>query len=307
MRAIIRGLEQVRVRAERPGPCDNPEPCGAFGSDPASVSGVLMKHVVFAILFCFSLSACAQSTDTAAVPAKPVATVKEPTFAAGTPEARVRDALRALNPGIKVEAIGKAPVPGFREVIAGGQVLWVSDDGKYLFQGDLLDISARRDLGDLAMAKVRRDVLASLPEEDRIVFAPAGPAKHTVVVLTDVECGYCRKFHSDIDAYTRRGIRVEYLAFPRAGIGTEDYRKMVAVWCAPDRRKALTDAKNDRPVARGTCTRSPVDMQYNAGLRMGLTGTPMILNTDGRMVGGYLPPDRLLERLDALARETSGG
>jgi thiol:disulfide interchange protein DsbC len=128
-----------------------------------------------------------------------------------------------------------------------------------------------------------------------------------VVVLTDVECGYCRKFHSDIAEYTKRGIRVEYLAFPRAGIGTPDYRKMVAVWCAPDRRKALTDAKNDRPVAQGPCPRSPVDMQYNAGLRMGLTGTPMILNQDGRMVGGYLPPDLLLERLDALAKDSPAG
>ena len=290
-------------------PCDNRNLGGASGSDSAPATGVPMKHLVLAALFCLSLSACAQSTDAAAPvgPAKPVATVKEPTFAAGTPEARVRDALRALNPKVRVEAIDKAPVPGFREVVAGGQVLWVSDDGKYLFQGDLLDIAARKDLGDLAMAKVRRQVLATLPEADRIVFAPAGVTKHTVVVLTDVECGYCRKFHSDIAEYTRRGIRVEYLAFPRAGIGSPDYQKMVAVWCAPDRRKALTDAKNDRSVPQRPCARSPVDMQYNAGLRMGLTGTPMILNRDGRMVGGYLPPDRLLERLDALAKESPAG
>ena len=268
-----------------------------------------MKRLVLAALLCASLSACAQSTDVTppAAPTKPAAVLKEPTFAAGTPEARVRDALRSLNPEITVDSIDKAPVPGFREVVAGGQVIWVSDDGKYLFQGDLLDIASRKALGDEAMAKVRRKVLATLPEADRIVFAPSGVPKHTVVVLTDVECGYCRKFHSDIAEYNRRGIRVEYLAFPRAGIGSADYRKMVAVWCAPDRRKALTDAKNDRPVAQGACPRSPVDMQYNAGLRMGLTGTPMILNADGRMVGGYLPPDRLLERLDALAKEKAGG
>ncbi|WP_449446556.1 DsbC family protein [Thermomonas brevis] len=266
-----------------------------------------MKHVLFAVLLGFSLTACAQSADAPAVPAKPSPTVKEPTFAAGTPEARVRDALRTLNPRIQVERIAAAPVPGFRQVIAGGQVIYVSDDGKYLFQGDLLDIVNRKDLGEAAMAGVRKDVLATLPEADRIVFAPSGPTKHTVVVLTDVECGYCRKFHSDIAEYTKRGIRVEYMAFPRAGIGTPDYRKMVAVWCAPDRRKALTDAKNDRAVAQGACARSPVDMQYNAGLRMGLTGTPMILTADGFMVGGYLPPDALLQRLDELAKGKAAG
>ena len=267
-----------------------------------------MKRLVFAALLSFSLSACAQQAN-APVPAatKPAPTVKEPAFAAGTPEARVREALRTLNPRIQVEHIAAAPVPGFRQVIAGGQVIYVSDDGKYLFQGDLLDIVNRRDLADEAMAVVRKDVLATLPETDRIVYAPTGATKHTVVVLTDVECGYCRKFHSDIAEYTKRGIRVEYLAFPRGGIGSPDYRKMVAVWCAPDRRKALTDAKSDRSVPNGPCARSPVDMQYNAGLRMGLTGTPMILTTDGQMAGGYLPPDALLERLDSLAKDKKAG
>lgn len=267
-----------------------------------------MKSLLPILLLCASLSACAQSANTPAPAAsKPLPTVAEPTFAAGSPEARVREALRVLNPRIEVESIAKAPVPGFMEVIAGGQVIYVSDDGKYLFQGDLLDIENKQDLGEDAMAKVRRKILAQLPEADRIVFAPAGATKHTVVVLTDVECGYCRKFHSDIAEYTARGIRVEYLAFPRAGIGSDDYRKMVSVWCAHDRKKALTDAKNGRSVPQGPCARSPVDMQYNAGLRMGLEGTPMILTADGRMVGGYLPPDALLQRLDALDAQRKAG
>lgn len=257
-----------------------------------------------AALLSFSLSACAQSPEGTQPDAAPAtaaqAKVKEPSFTAGTPEARVRDVLRELNPRIKIESINPAPIPGFREVIATGQVVYVSDDGKYLFQGGLLDIANRRDMADVAMAKVRKQVLAGLPEADRIVYAPAGKPKHTVVVLTDVDCGYCRKFHNDIAEYTKRGIRVEYLAFPRAGIGSADYRKMVAVWCAPDRRKALTDAKNDRSVPAGNCSRSPVDMQYNAGQRMGLEGTPMILSEDGQQLGGYLPPDALLQRLDAL-------
>ncbi|MDE2382790.1 MAG: thioredoxin fold domain-containing protein [Xanthomonadaceae bacterium] len=261
-----------------------------------------MKRLLLAVLFGFSLSACAQpaATPQKVTPATDAATPKEPSFAAGTPEARVREALARINPKIKVESISPAPIPGFREVIATGQVVYVSDDGKYLFQGGLLDIEKRKDMGEVAMAKVRKQVLATLPESDRIVFAPAGVTKHTVVVLTDVECGYCRKFHSDIAQYNKLGIRVEYLAFPRAGLASPDYQKMVAVWCAPDRKKALTDAKSDRPVAQGQCANTPVDREYRAGQRMGLEGTPMILTDDGRLLGGYLPPDALLQRLDAL-------
>ena len=260
-----------------------------------------MKRLVLATLLGFSLSACAQPAAPQKVtPGAEAAKPKEPVFAAGTPEARVREALKRINANIRVESIEAAPIPGFREVVATGQVVYVSDDGKYLFQGGLLDIANRKDLGELAMAKVRKQVLATLPESDRIVFAPAGTPKHTVVVLTDVECGYCRKFHSDIAQYNKLGIRVEYLAFPRSGLGSPDYQKMVAVWCAPDRKKALTDAKNGLPVAQGACASTPVDREYRAGQRMGLEGTPMLLTADGRMLGGYMPPEALLHRLNTL-------
>jgi thiol:disulfide interchange protein DsbC len=134
------------------------------------------------------------------------------------------------------------------------------------------------------------------------VFAPANP-KYTVTVFTDVECAYCRKFHSQIEDYNRQGIAVQYLAFPRAGIGSDDYKKMVSVWCAADPKKALTDAKNDRPVVAREC-KNPVTAQYNLGQRVGLTGTPMVIAGDGTLLGGYVPPDKLRSALDKLA---SGG
>lgn len=268
----------------------------------------MSRLLAFAALFSLSLSACAQQAAPEAghkVTIGPKAAA-EPDYAAGTPEARVREALRRLEPKIQVESIKPSPIPGFREVIASGQVVYVSDDGKYLFQGGLLDIEKRKDMAEAAMARLRIDILKTLPVEDRIVFSPAGKPRHTVVVLTDIECGYCRKFHTDIAEYTKRGIEVQYLAFPRAGLASADYRNMVSVWCAPDRQKALTDAKNGRSVPARTC-KTPVDMQYRAGQRMGLTGTPMIISSDGELVGGYLPPDALLQRLDAKTATNGGG
>jgi thiol:disulfide interchange protein DsbC len=270
----------------------------------------MIRSLAFAALCGLSLSACAQPATPPAAGQKITIGPKamaEPVFAAGTPEARVRQALRELDPRIQVESINPSPIPGFHEVIATGQVVYVSDDGKYLFQGGLLDIDKRKDMSEAAMARLRVDILKTLPVEDRIVFKPAGKPKHTVVVLTDIECGYCRKFHTDIAEYTKRGIEVEYLAFPRAGLASADYRSMVSVWCAPDRQKALTDAKNGRAVPSRTCGRTPVDMQYRAGQRMGLTGTPMILNTNGELIGGYLPPEALLQRLEAKELVSAAG
>ncbi|MDI9238768.1 DsbC family protein [Lysobacter sp. LF1] len=270
-----------------------------------------MKRILLAALGAISLSACAQAPGGGQAPgATASAPVAKPTVAAaqakaGTPDARAIEAVRVLNPKVKVERVGAAPMPGFREAIVAGQVVYVSDDGRYLFLpgsgGALFDVQAQKNLSEDAMNVVRKQLLQTIPRSERIVFAPTNP-KYTVSVFTDVECGYCRKLHSDIAEYNRQGIAIEYLAFPRMGIGSDDYKKMVAVWCAPDRRKALTDAKNGRGPTNASCKTS-VNQQYDVGRRAGLTGTPMILTAEGVEVGGYLPPAALRQALDKLAAE----
>lgn len=270
-----------------------------------------MKLPVFALLCALNVSACAQTTpaaaDKSADPAAKAAS-PAPAPAAGkradtSKEAMVRAALKALNPKIEVDRIGPAPMPGFQEAIVAGQVLYFSDDGRYMLQGSLYDMQAKKDLSQVGLSELRREELQKIPVTDRIVFAPVGKPKYTVAVFTDIECGYCRKLHTEIADYNKLGIAIEYLAFPRAGLGSPDALAMESVWCSADRRQALTEAKNGRPVAPKRCT-NPVTAQYELGQRIGLQGTPMIINSDGVAMPGYMPPDQLLEALDKLAAES---
>ena len=265
-----------------------------------------MKHLLFCIataLGLASLTACAQAPQPPGAPAKPATSASAATAPkAGTPEARVREALLTLNPQMQIDYVGPAPMPGFHEVIIGGQVVLVSNDGKYLVQGTVLDIAAKKELtqSSAALSRYRTDLLASVPAKDRIVFAPPN-AKYTLSVFTDIECGYCRKLHSEIAEYNKRGIAIEYMAFPRMGLGSKDHKDMISVWCADDRKRALTEAKEGRPVPQRQCRSTPVDMEYNVGQRLGISGTPAIFAADGTQLGGYLPPDKMREALDALA------
>ena len=261
-----------------------------------------MKRYCLALLGIISLSACAQNTN----PDKPADTAKPAASAAASPlagpmDARMRAAVAKLNPRIQIDQVSASPLKGFQEVIVSGQTLYISDDGKYLMQGTLIDLDAKRDLSQDSLAQLRRKLLKTVPVADRIVFGPPNP-KYTVSVFTDVECGFCRKLHSEMAEYNREGIEVQYLAFPRAGIGSPDFDTMVSVWCAPDRQKALTDSKNDRPVPRRTC-KNPVTMEHDVGRRAGLTGTPMIIAENGVAMPGYMPPKELRAALDNLAAE----
>jgi thiol:disulfide interchange protein DsbC len=273
---------------------------------------LMPRLMTAALLGALSLTACAQAPQppvqdgAAAAPAAPQAAVRQIKAGVGaTPDARARSAIAQLNPQAKVEYVGAAPLPGFREVIAGGQLLYISDDGRYLMQGTVLDLDQQQDLMQTspALAGYRSKLIATIPHAERIVFAPPN-AKYTVTVFTDIECGYCRKLHGEVGELNRLGIAVEYLAFPRMGLGSQDHKDMISVWCAPDRKRALTDAKAGKPVPSRDC-KNPVTMEFDVGQRIGVSGTPAIYSAEGVQLGGYLPPAALKARLDELAAKAA--
>jgi thiol:disulfide interchange protein DsbC len=223
--------------------------------------------------------------------------------AATSADGAIRSAVLKAVPGSVIDSIKPSVIPGYKEVAIGGHIVYVSVDGKYLMQGSLIELGSRNNLTEVSEAVLRRAVLDAVPRDRRIIFSPAKP-KYRITVFTDIDCGYCRKLHSQIADYMKAGISVEYLFFPRAGLASESYTKAVNVWCAPDRRKALTDAKADRPVAKRTCA-NPITMDFALGRRLGIDGTPAIYAADGTQLGGYLSPADMIARLDRQAAKVA--
>jgi thiol:disulfide interchange protein DsbC len=219
--------------------------------------------------------------------------------AADEPNKLVTDAIHTLVPNLKVDSVEPAAISGFYEVMAGGQVVYVSTDGKYLLQGALYDLANKKDLTEAKVATARKSALDKVPSAKRIVFAPKDP-KYTVSVFTDIDCGYCRKLHSQIEEYNQQGIAVEYLWFPRSGLNTPSYDKAVSVWCAVDRKKAFTEAKSGAEPKSAKCD-NPIAEEFDLGQRLGVNGTPSIYAPDGSQIGGYLTPEQMRAKLDSLA------
>lgn len=187
---------------------------------------------------------------------------------------------------VKVEDVRPSPIEGLYEVRSGAEVGYVSTDGRFYVDGDVFDMESKRNLTEDVRRKGRLALLAAVADEDTIVFAPKGTARHTVTVFTDVDCVYCRKMHSEIGELNGHGIRVRYLMFPRGGPGTESWRKAEAVWCSADRKDALTRAKRGEKVEARACD-TPVARQYEIGKQIGLTGTPGIVTDSGEFLAGY--------------------
>jgi thiol:disulfide interchange protein DsbC len=203
--------------------------------------------------------------------------------------------------GVAESDLHDSVVDGFYEVRVGSRVGYVSTNGRYLFEGELYDLKDSQNLTENSRAAARIDLLAAVDREDMIIFAPKNrPVEHTITIFTDVDCGYCRQFHREIDKVTALGIEVHYLFYPRTGPATESWSKAEKVWCSADRNAALTDAKLGGQVPELTCAINPVADHYDLGHQVGVTGTPSIYSAGGVHIGGYLPPQQLLDTLNEL-------
>jgi thiol:disulfide interchange protein DsbC len=211
-------------------------------------------------------------------------------------KADVRAELASKIPGAKAEELRPSPVPGLYEMMRGTDVAYVTNDGKYVIAGDLYDLKSNDNLSETRRRDVRTRMLQGIPESEMLVFAPSD-TKHTVTVFTDVDCGYCRKLHSEIAQYNRLGIRVRYLFYPRSGPETESWEKAVEVWCSPRRNEALTRAKRGDELNVKPCGRSPVERHYELGQAFALRGTPAIILENGELLPGYVPPAMLADHL----------
>lgn len=222
-----------------------------------------------------------------AVPTKPMA---KP--AGLTPEMRAR-AVSKL-PGASPNDVSATPIPGIYEVTMGGLIAYVSEDGKYMFSGNVYDLDSQVNLTAARRNNARARVLAAAKEDQMIIFSPANP-KMTVTVFTDVDCGFCRKFHGQIADYNKAGVRVRYMFYPRTGPGTDSWARAEQVWCASDRREALTKAKRGENVTVKGCKSGPViKSQYDMGEGLGVEGTPAIFTQNGDYIGGYMSPTDLV-------------
>lgn len=206
----------------------------------------------------------------------------------------VKNALEGKLPGVKIKDIEQSPVKGFYQVFFSGEVVYVSDDARFIFSGNLLELADNAPInhGQLAVARfeakqapVRAKIIGDLNTSDMVIFK-APKEKHVITVFTDVDCAYCRKLHKDIPELNEAGVTIRYLAYPRAGVGSDSYKKLVSIWCSKDKNLAMDEAKLNRKFGNNTCE-NPLESQYNLTQQFGLSGTPSLILDDGELITGY--------------------
>jgi thiol:disulfide interchange protein DsbC len=251
---------------------------------------------LFATLAATGLCAAAAIAQTG-VAANPIVASPAPASGTAASKADPRAAIVKKIDGIKLEDVRISPVTGLYEVSHDSDISYVTPDGRYAILGDLIDLDSDANLSENRRRGIRARMIETVPESEMLVFSPKEP-KYTITVFTDIDCGYCRRLHSQINEYNRLGIRVRYLFFPRTGPDTDSWHKAEAVWCSSNRNEALTRAKNGEPIKAPACPADGiVRRDYELGRKLSVEGTPAIFLANGEMLPGYAPPGQLVKYL----------
>lgn len=207
---------------------------------------------------------------------------------------------RFVNLGIKVTEVSDSPINGLYEVTTNQGIFYSSETGDFFLQGKMYSLDKQGNFKDLVAQKYAKQL--EQYADDMIVYK-AENEKHVVTVFTDITCGYCVKLHKEMQDYNDAGITVRYMAYPRQGPRGDVALNMAKVWCADDRKQALDDVKLNRNFDFDSKNlpqcQQMIEEQYEFGSLLGITGTPAIFLSNGQLVGGYVPADKLLAILDS--------
>lgn len=291
---VVQDNHFATLAAPEPAPCDRVQPLHVHESaaKPGPIlalelfmTNTISKLAVILLATCFG-TATAWSADSTEVPAEE------------------RERLAGMFDSIAPEHIKASPIDGWYMIQKGSVVAYISKDGRYLLQGDLIDLDSKVNLSEASRTDGRRELMSQVSNDEVILFSPEN-VKYSVSIFTDVDCTYCRRLHNQIQQYMANGIEVRYLLYPRGGPASASWNTSEAVWCAKDRGEALTAAKLDREFESSSCDASIVQDHYILGQEVGLSGTPAIVLEDGELIAGYLPPDALKMRLEQKAAENA--
>jgi len=234
-----------------------------------------MKHLSLLFLMIFSL------LTTITVSAEP-----------GDVE-KLKQALAKSMPGVKPTKISETPVSGLFEVVVGSQVVYMSVDARYMIEGDLYDLKTKENVSEASKSVIRKAAIDELGSANMLVYKPE-TVKNTITVVTDIDCPYCRRLHSEIPDYMKNDVEVRYVFMPLKGAA--DMKKTVSVWCADNRQAALNIAKAGGDVEEKTCE-NPIKEHLQLAHDLGVRGTPAIVLENGEMLPGYVPVDKLIAQI----------
>ena len=177
-------------------------------------------------------------------------------------------------------------------------ILYTNESADLLLQGNL--ISLKEEITNLTQGHQQAFLVSEIHkrQQDWIEFK-ASEEKQILHVLTSPSCGYCKKMHNDIQQYLDEGITIRYMALPRAGRDSEEFKNMSNTWCGTGTVDKFNRLMAGEQIPENTECVNKLESHISFNNKFGFSVTPILITQTGIAIEGYRPAKQLAAALAA--------
>ncbi len=217
-------------------------------------------------------------------------------------DADIKKALKAAYPEMpEVALIKPAPVPGLFEVVVGSELIYSDAKGKYLFQGNLIQVAGKKNLTEERLQAINKVDFKDLPLANAVV-TKYGNGSRKMVVFADPNCSFCKKLERETVPHLK-DVTIYTLLIPI--LSADSNVKSRNIWCAADRGKAWDEwmqREVPAPAAADSCDSKVIEANLDLARKLRVTGTPTMFFESGIRMPGALPLEEINKQLAAAAK-----
>lgn len=221
----------------------------------------------------------------------------------------VQEILKQLNiPQAKILGVQLSPVKSLWEITVEDKgksgVFYVDFSRRFLVNGPIVEIGNKSNKTQERLDKLqekKRVNVSKIPLENALVVGNRESPKKglkKVIVFTDPDCPYCGQLHQEVKKVLeqRRDV-VFYLKLFPLPIHKDAYWKSKSVICNKS-LKMLEDVFDKKSIPKTECDTKEVDENIKLAESLGISGTPTLVFSDGRVRSGMLTAEKIIELID---------
>jgi thiol:disulfide interchange protein DsbC len=203
---------------------------------------------------------------------------------------------KKLGANVKIRSVSPTPVTGLYEVLVGNEVFYTDTSGKYIVQGEIIELATGKNITEQRQADLNRIKWSDLNQSNAIKTV-RGNGSRQIAVFSDPNCGYCKRLEKSMQQLDNVTIYTYLIPI----LSADSAQKSKQIWCSSDPYKAYIDwmINGAAPNGKIDCS-TPLDKNLAFAKTYGITGTPTLFFTDGSRFPGAVQIADIEKKLGSL-------
>ena len=213
------------------------------------------------------------------------------------PEQQIKTEIqKKLGANAKVKSVSPAPVSGLYEVLVGNDIFYTDISGKYLIQGEIIELATGKNITEQRQADLNRIKWSDLNSANAIKYV-RGNGNRQLAVFSDPNCGYCKRLEKSLQQLDNVTIYTYLIPI----LSPDSAQKSKQIWCSSDPYKTYIDwmINGIAPSGKGECG-TPLDKNMAFAKTYGITGTPTLFFADGSRFPGAVQITDIEKKFNSL-------